>query len=365
MSTYYFLALIAVLWPFIAKAWLKTSLNWQEVTINIGVGFLIVSVMFFGGRYSQVSDTEIWNGQITGKQKTRVFCEHSYTCNCTTDSKGNTTCDTCYEHSNDWDWDVFSTAGNFTINRIDRRGSDEPPRWTKVQKGQPVALEHRYTNYVQAVPQSLYHGVERGQYDHLPAVPVYPRVYDYHYAKRAIPVGISIPDIQQWNDDIAHILRPLGPGKEANITVIFVKTDDPMYRYKVENVWQGGEKNDVTVFLGTADGKAIAWVDVMTWALNQGNETLHVQLRDALLEIGTLDREQIISAIETMVRMYYDRPQMEDFEYLDSAIEPPLWLVILTAAVSMGISGFLTWYFHHHDVRFFKRSSFNRRRFRR
>lgn len=363
MSSYYFLAFIVVLWPFLAKLWLKDSLNWQELGINTVVGFVIVSIMFFGGRYSQLSDTEIWNGYVTSKAKTRVSCEHSYSCNCTTDSNGNETCQTCYEHSNDWDWDVFTNAGNFTVRRIDRRGSNEPPRWSKVQQGQTSAIEHRYPNYVQAVPQSLYHGVDRGQYEHLPAVPAYPRVYDYHYAKRVLPVGVSVPNIARWNKDISEILKDLGPQKEANINIVIVNTDDPMYRYKVENIWQGGEKNDVTVFLGVTDGHTVEWVDVMTWALNKGNETFHVQLRDSLLEVGTLDREKIISEIKGKIYDLYDRPQMADFEYLESAIEPPLWLVILTLVISMGASLYLTWYFHHNDVRLFKSSS--NRRFRR
>jgi hypothetical protein len=32
--------------------------------------------------HANVSDTEILNGTITGKARTKVSCEHSYSCNC-------------------------------------------------------------------------------------------------------------------------------------------------------------------------------------------------------------------------------------------------------------------------------------------
>lgn len=350
---------LPLVWPLIAKNIWKTTINWQEMGLNM-LAVIIVGVgLFLAAGFSQTYDTEIWNGQVTGKDKNWVSCEHSYSCNCTESCSGSgssksctTICQTCYDHNNDWDWDVYTNIGTFTIDRVDRRGSDMPPRWRVVQKGQPVALEKSYTNYVKAVPESLFNqeGVDYGA---LPAVPAYPRVYDYHHVNRILPVGVNIPNLKEWNEDLAMVLRELGPKKQANVHIIIVNTSDEMYRYKVESEWLGGNKNDVVVMLGVTDYPNIEWADVMTFGLNIGNERFHVILRDALYNIGTLDKGLVIPEIRKQVLDLYDRPQMKDFEYLKDAITPPLWMLILIFMIEMGVSIGLTYYFHRNEVRFF------------
>lgn len=349
---------LPLVWPLIAKNIWKTTINWQEMGLNMLIVLAVGGVLFIGAGFSQTYDVETWNGEVTGKEKNWVSCEHDYECPpCTKscDSEGNNctkTCSTCYRHFNDWDWDVYTNIENFKIERIDSQGSDMPPRWKKVQKGQPVALEKGYTNYVQAVPESLFNqeGVDYGA---LPPVPDYPKVYDYHKANRVLPVGVNIPNLQAWNNDLSNVLKELGPKKHANVVVIVVNTPDEMYRYKVEAEWLGGNKNDVVVFLGVSDYPSIEWVDVMTFGLNIGNERFHVTLRDALYDIGTMDKEQIIPEIRKQVMALYDRPQMKDFEYLKDAITPPLWMLILIFLFEMGLSVGLTVYFHRNEVRFF------------
>jgi hypothetical protein len=352
---------LPLIWPLIAKNIWKTTINWQEMGLNMLAVIAVGGGLFLAAGFSQTYDTEIWNGQVTGKEKNWVSCEHSYECNCVETCSGSgsnqscsETCQTCYDHFNDWDWDVYSNVGTITIDRVDRRGSDEPRRWSIVQKGEPVALEKSYTNYVQAVPESLFNPKAVND-NSLPAVPAYPKVRDYYRANRVLPVGISIPNLKSWNDELSHVLRELGPKKQANLHVIIVNTPDQMYRYKVEGHedWLGGNKNDVVVFLGVTDYPQIAWADVMTFGGNIGNELFHVTLRDRLYEIGTMDKDAIVSEINTQVLALYDRPQMSNFEYLKDAITPPAWMLILIFLIEMALSMGLTYYFHRNEVRFF------------
>jgi hypothetical protein len=357
----YLLLLFPILWPLVARVLFRHTVTWQEMGLNIGIVVVCVCAVWFGSISAQTHAVEIRNGEITSKARNRVSCEHSYRCNCRTYSCGEggrdtcETCDTCYEHTHDYNWDVYTNVGNFRIPRIDRQGRHEPPRWTQIEPGQPAAREHAYTNYVQAVPDSLFNRSYL-TLEGLPPVPDYPRVYDFHRADRVITVGVDLPDLRAWNDDLAERLRRLGPNRQANVIVIIAKTADPQYRHKVEAAWIGGNKNDVVVFLGVADHGNhldIVWADVMTFALNTGNELLQVQLRDALVDLHVLHRGRVLALVDQHVMDGYIRPQMSDFEYLRQSIQPPVWVIYLTALLSVFGSIGLTWFFHNYEVDLF------------
>lgn len=352
--------LVPLLVPLIAKNYWKTKINWHEFGINVVIVLATGGLLLALANIGQTVDSEIWNGQVTGKSKVRVSCSHSYSCppcvkSCSGSGSNKTcteTCSTCYDHSNDWDWDVYTNISTVSINRIDRQGSKKPPRWNIIEKGDPVAFEKKYTNYVQAVPESLFNN-QGLKMESLPASPTYPTVYDYYNINRVLPVGVTIPDLNEWNKDLSMILRKLGPQKQANVIIIPVNTADQNYRYKVESDWIGGNKNDIVVFIGTTSYPEIDWVDVMTFASNKGNELFHVKLTSEILEAKTMDRQKIIPIIEAKVLAHFDRPEMKQFEYLKEAIKPPQWAVFVIFLFQMILSIGLTYYFHRNDVKLF------------
>lgn len=135
------------------------TITWLETAAIIGLLSVIVCLGYVLTFWSATDDTLILNGQVIGKERNQVNCEHAYRCNCRqscSDKTCSQVCNTCFEHRNDWDWDVQSTVGVFTINRIDKRGSQEPPRWTEVKLGEPAANTYSYTNYLKAAPNSLF-----------------------------------------------------------------------------------------------------------------------------------------------------------------------------------------------------------------
>ena len=307
---------------------------------------ILVAIVWFAGTYTSMVDYEIWNGSITDKAKIRVSCTHSYTCNCVTTCNGKkctTICQTCYEHSNDWDWMVYSTVGEFNINRVDRRGSDAPPRWTQVQKNEPASRPHRYTNYIKAVPDSLFskRNIDLSQYN----IPEYPEVYDYYRYSRVLSVSdVDISFANKLNTVLNTELKILGAKSEVNIIIVFTAAG-PEYKYALESAWIGGKKNDVIVVVGTSSPPVIDWVEVITLGLNSGNEYLGVVLGDKL-RTTTLDNpDEFAYTIVSTVGEHFDRKPMQDFEYLKDDIEPPTWLLILTIVISLLISGGLTFYF--------------------
>lgn len=349
MQNLLILILFPLVWPFIAKKIWHAEISWQEMFLNIAIIVLISIGIWQLGKNYQTWDVEIWNGQVLGKEKTRVSCEHSYPCNCKT-TKDGTSCDICYEHNNDWDWSVFTNVGDFTIERIDRQGKHEPPRWTKVQKEQPVALNKSYTNYVKAVPESLFHANAELNKKFANKIPSYPsHIYDYHYLDRVLSIGVNVPDIKKWNDDLSLMLREIGPNKQANVIILFVNEADPSYEYAIQSAWVGAKKNDIVVIIGITNYPDINWVRIVSWTDKQ---LFKVQLKDDIMDISTVDKDKILSTIKNDTLNLYQRKHMRDFEYLDSEILPPDWVIVLAVMVSTIGSILLSVWFKYYNLEY-------------
>ena len=345
------LLLFAVATPLLLKK-LRPNIEWQVIGFTLA-GFLILACFaFYMGKAGQTMDVEVLNGEVTGKHNERVSCEHSYQCNCrqvqscSTDSRGQrsctstTVCDTCYEHSYDVDWIVDSNIGHSRISRVDRQGLSTPGRWAATQVGEPYADTHIHTNYVKAVPESVFHLSDKLIAEKFKTmIPAYPKeIYDYYRINRALTVGVNVPDLQLWSNDISTILKQLGPQKQANIITLFVNTDDPAYEYALRQAWLGAKKNDIVVLFGTTQYPKIDWVRVMSWT---DKEIFKVQLRDALQDMGTIDRMTMIPVIKDLTLKEFKRKSMKDFAYLENEIDPPTWVIILAIVLMIGVAGFI------------------------
>ena len=347
---------------------INKALEWQIIGI-IAACFVTLSLMvYFGGRAGKALDIEVINGEVVSKDQERVSCSHSYSCNCrtTTSCSGSgkdrscstsTSCDTCYEHPFDYDWNVRSNIGSVTIDRVDRQGVHAPPRWQTALIGEPFAATHIHTNYVKAVPESLFH-LTSNDTKFANMIPAYPKnVYDYYRINRALTVGVNVPDLQQWSDDISGILRKLGPQKQANVITIFVNTNDPSYEYALKNAWLNAKKNDVVVIFGTTQYPKIDFVRVISWT---DAEIFKVKLRDSLQEMGQVDRPTMIKTINDLIISDFKRKHMADFKFLENEIDPPDWLIYTEIVIVLLVSTV----FAFNLIDKFSRFQMNRRRSR-
>jgi len=371
MSPIFLLLLFPLIWPFIAKRIWNAEITWTEMGLNIVIISVLTVATFQLGKYGATQDVEIWNGVVTNKKVDDGSYVRTYQCNCRSQSCGKdcttTVCDTCYEDRYTRSYDGFTTVGNFTFDSIDttsrsRRNSFPPPlTYKRCVVGEPASREHGYTNYVQAVPQSLFSDTTSVE-KYVGKIPNYPRVFNFYHINRVLNVGSSVPGNTQTalNDQLNQALISLGKSKQANIVVIFTNIADPSYRYAVEKAWLGGEKNDIVLFIGTQDGKTVQWADVMTWALNSGNELFHVKMRDGLKQLP-IDATQLSTFIASTIAKEFDRPEMADYQYLESEVQPAGWVMGLAIFFSIVGSMLLTLLFHRIDVDFFRRSRYRRR----
>lgn len=296
------------------------------------LGVLIAMITFYGS----MSDFDILNGQVTSKKQVWVPCSHSYSCNCTTDSQGNSTCQTCYYHSNDWDWDVKSTVGTFTIDRVDWQGSIEPKRFTAVKIGEPASRKEHILNYMKASKKSLYSGtITPEAYNQFKSLlPEYPLPYDYYRFNRVLPVGMSYPDAQELSTHLSEDLRTVGGLKQVNILVVVVPTEDTHYKYALEKFWNGGKKNDAVIIIGSHNYPKIDWISGFSYANSMDNAMLFDQLKDDLMESGSLkDTKALSRIIINDVNSHWNRHPMEGFKYLSQDYVPTVKTLFLALLI--------------------------------
>ena len=294
----------------------------REALIISFASFLVSALIMGGGMFSETADTEIWNGKVTSKEREKVSCRHSYSCNCRQTCSGSgkdrscsETCDTCYEHSYDVDWNVHSTIKSLRIDTIDRQGVKEPPRWTAVWVGEPVSDSHMFVNYIKAARNNV---LNREGTKISYAMPAYPAaVYDYYKIDRAVSVDGAMPNLPEWSKQISMVMRDLGPARQVNLVVVFTKNPE-IYADQLNAAWLGGKKNDVIVVIGTTDHVKPDWVKVLSWSKR---EDFKIDIREAVIGMD-LVAAPVMQVIAKSINTSFERRHMKEFAYLMYDIEP-------------------------------------------
>lgn len=343
--------------------------------VNLGwiVGGFLVSMLIIAGAVAasvgyQTADTEIWNGEVISKDRVHGSYVESYDCNCRDETEYYTghegkrqsrtvrKCDTCYRDHFTVEWTCQTTLGSYRIAKEDWTNKrvyslPDPARYVEINMGDPVSKTHPYKNYIKAVPQTLFSPInETVKAKFASQIPAYPiNIYDFYKIDRVIPVGVNVPDLKLWNTKLSHVLKILGPKKQANVVVVIVKNDDENYFYALQDAWAGAKKNDIVVVIGVSSlNEKPLWANVM--ALTD-NSLFKIKLRDDIMSLDSLTADNVINTIYKNASETFKRKSMKDFKYLENEIDPPMWVIITSLLVNIfAYVGF--WYAMIRQTRF-------------
>ncbi|WPJ72092.1 hypothetical protein DEEACLCL_00075 [Salmonella phage CRW-SP2] len=318
------------------------------------VSFGLQAASYAGFSWGGGYDSEILNGYITGKSRDKVSCSHSYECMCyyTTSCSGSGSnrsctrtrhCSTCYEHSYDVDWDVKTTVGDFSIDRIDRQGVKEPPRWAQVQIGEPAAQPHDYMNYVKGNKDSLFSKSDQ-QFaekfkDHIPA---YPRIYDYYRVSRVLNMtGMDLP-VDYWNDYLNNTLKTLGAAKQVNIVWVVTSGQPVEYFQGLIYAWDGGKKNDVIVVTDITKDMKINWGKSTSFVDGMNNMELHA--RNGMNLTGQPMGIAVFQEVSANIAKDFNRLSMQEMDYLKwrDLRDWEMLIVVILGCIPFGVVFYLT-----------------------
>lgn len=336
--------------------------------ILLFASFATMTILFFGGIGLRTADTQIINGQIISKERVHGKYVESYDCNCvnqtvTSGTGANRTtstvqvCQTCYRDHFTVKWSCDSNIGSWTIDSKDwtsRAVYDEPDpaRYSEIKQGDPASKSSMYVNYIKAVPTTLFRPASEDlKIKYANKIPAYPdNVYDYYKVNRVLSAGVNIPNLAEWNLELSNKLRLLGPKKQANIVIVVTDVSNPEYIYALQDAWVNGKKNDIIVVIGAPKFPEKAeWVRILAFT---DNDIFRVKLRDAILEMQTLELKPTLDTIETITLSDFKRKRMSDFKYLEDEIDPPQWMIALSIIlVLMYYIGTYIWLYRNKNSR--------------
>lgn len=337
--------------PTIVKLIWPHNVSYKEFLASCGVSILSIALIFGLMKYNSTYDTEIWNGEVTEKYSDRVSCSHSYQCNCTrTESCSGTgssrscstteICQTCYDHPYDVDWVVRANIGGTTIDRVDRQGLDEPPRWSKVVIGEPYSETFSFQNYIKASPDTLFAG-SKGlveQYKH--ELPNYPDINDYYRIQRVITKGVSVDNT--LNLKLNEFQKKWGPQKQVNVIPIFLSEKYNQDFFKaVEAHWLGGKKNDVVIVTQLTKEGAVNWTRVMS---RSENKSFDKSIEYDMAQMKVFNTDAFVKIIDENIMKRFNRENFHKYEYLLNEFSPSMLAVslglILSLVINIGLGYF-------------------------
>lgn len=318
---------------------LKATITWKEFLLSLMVGVITAAVGWQVAKWGALQSNEHLNGRVTGKEDGTQHCCHCHDV-CTSHNKDGS-CASSHEecdHTRDYYWKLNTTVGDIGIE--DCSSSDDPPSvWVNAVVGEPATVNHSYTNYLLADPDSLWVHGEMERF--ASSIPEYPQVANHYQLNHT--VGLSAPPslvtaMREMNAD-------LGASNQVDITLVLTAEPDPSFAQALEAKWLYGPKNSLSIVMGL-QGDTIRWVRVVTFSKV---EKLKMRLRDKLQGLSLADA-QVPSVIRSEVQNGFKRTKMADFEYLASTASPEGWILALLFVFEVLVSIGLTYWMHVKDV---------------
>lgn len=360
MTLYYvalFILALAIAAPFVLRILFPHKIELPEIAISIVGSILIASSVVIFVHLSTPTNVELLHGRVIDKRQVKVSCSHSYPCNPRQVCSGTgstrscyTVWSTCYRHSNDYDWRVFHDAarnGYLNIDRIDSRGTKEPPRFTSVLVGEPFTKANVYEDYIALAPNSLHY---RKNVDVIPeyqrTIPRYPSITDLYRSNLILTThATNNVDLVEMNNVLRNRLIRWGNKHQVNLIVMFTQHDRAFIEY-LRNDWKNGRKNDAVILLNIDDENNVRWADIFSWSKNEYfNSIMRAQLSN--MEKFTIDNffEIVDNNIEHYVRM-----PMSEFKQLkwdrEFSISHIIAFTIFQLIFNLGILLFI----YHNDI---------------
>lgn len=336
-----FLTILAIALSFILRTKYPHRISQKELLFGIAASFVISGIsvaLSMGDIYS----TQLLHGKILSKERDRVSCEHSREkCTGSGDSRS---CRTVYKHSFDYDWNLYTSVGTITIDRVifDDQGLLEPESFREAIVGEAVTVEDTYIDYISGsnsvfnTSSMIEHSIYKKH------IPKYPFVTDYYRANLILstyPINQKLKN--ELNFKLRNVLAVLGPLKE-NSTLIVITDQPEEYAVHLKNAWNNGKKNEAILIIGTDGNNTILWTNVFSWSAQFDFNQLLAE--DVLNAKELTNTDQIINSIYKNVSVSFNRRPMEDFSYLLFERTIPFYVILIVLfmqiLVNIGISAY-------------------------
>jgi hypothetical protein len=230
------------------------------------------------------------------------------------------------------------------------RGNRHIVRWNRVPlTAEPIVSEHTYENRLQT--QSHWGEVsdkDRILYD----------VFDYP----SVPGGWRLtslltngPAFRKADTHLqylnAHLNTNDGGYKKVRLWVLVYLGKSQEAAELQRAHWKGGNKNELTIMIGTNEAREITWADIMAHTDDSISEVLKINIRDKLLiemektELNDTSMLEFITWLGPAVKAKFTKPDFKQYAYIQ--VQPSTFAVVLSyiivLIVNLGAGAFVVY----------------------
>jgi len=122
----------------------------------------------------------------------------------------------------------------------------------------------------------------------------------------------------------------LGPSKQIRMWILVYKNLSIDSAKKQANYWNGGNKNELIICIGSDNDNKVTWCDLITWC---EKEDMKIEIRNKVIEIGNVDLVKIVESIIPIVEPKYKRKEFKDFAYVK--VNHPTWVYVWSVIITV------------------------------
>jgi hypothetical protein len=345
--------------------------TWEELGIQIvaTIVYVLITFSILFSSTTNLKDKEFWNSKVKlftyfEEWTERVTYTESYSC-----GKSRT----CYRQKTRYDyhspyWEITTSLDEkININMgdyrtaSDRFGEKEVNviRFDQSSYGDgdkyvsrpntiiPISQSHSYNNYVKAAKSNVIHSkVPKETLDMLVKngkLKPYPKLFKGEFG--SIRLDRVIDTTGKLNNDALEILNimavKIGKIKQAN-PILYIVNEDRGFKEALEQYWQKGRKNDITLILGVDELGLVLWSDVITYT---NNTDFIVDIQNNFTGKSITNIGDVLEEFNKDILKSYIRKPMEEFAYLKENITLQWYYQLMVLLGNIIISGFITYKF--------------------
>lgn len=196
-----------------------------------------------------------------------------------------------------------------------------------------LTKEHNYNNRIKAVQSRTifkYGEITKNKAKELELFE-YPTNKNHHQS----PIlGRTVTDAEEQY--IRFLNGTLGKDKEFRMYILFFENKDLEISEMQKAYWQGGNKNEFIVCLGTQKD-SIVWCNAFSWC---DKPKLEVATRQYFIENPKTNLVEYGKFIKPKINSDWERKEFKDFNYIRVGLTKGeyVWLLFIMLAVNVGLS---------------------------
>lgn len=203
--------------------------------------------------------------------------------------------------------------------------------------GQPeqsdvMTSEHSYTNKIRASHSIFKFEDIDEKTKKIWGLHDYPKV-DGNY--QSIILGKKVDAITERK--IQYLNGFYGAEKQFRMYVLFFKNQSPEVAYKQRSYWEGGNKNEFVICIGTNKVGKFDWVKCFSW---MDKPELEVEVQEYFNKSKDLNLSKFADWMSPEIVKHWHRKEFKDFDYLKIELTETqlMWILIIILIYNIGVS---------------------------